>query len=81
MLVHDMGQNWELVSDALNSIVQLKVIYYYLGLQSFLFFFCHVNPLFFPVPASLPCRNHFIENHVIFSTSLAFCILFCQSSF
>jgi hypothetical protein len=38
VLVHDMGQNWELVSDALNSIVQLKVIYYYLGLQSFLFF-------------------------------------------
>ncbi|EEC82989.1 hypothetical protein OsI_28025 [Oryza sativa Indica Group] len=27
VLVHDMGQNWELVSDALNSIVQLKCIY------------------------------------------------------
>jgi hypothetical protein len=26
VLVHDMGQNWELVSDALNSIVQLKVL-------------------------------------------------------
>ncbi|XP_051224686.1 chromatin modification-related protein EAF1 B isoform X3 [Lolium perenne] len=27
VLVHDMDQNWELVSDALNSIVQLKCIY------------------------------------------------------
>uniref|UniRef100_A0A0D9XV79 Myb-like domain-containing protein n=1 Tax=Leersia perrieri TaxID=77586 RepID=A0A0D9XV79_9ORYZ len=27
VLVHDMGQNWELVSDALNSIVQRKCIY------------------------------------------------------
>uniref|UniRef100_A0ACD5VRC9 Uncharacterized protein n=1 Tax=Avena sativa TaxID=4498 RepID=A0ACD5VRC9_AVESA len=27
VLVHDMGQNWELVSDALNNIVQLKCIY------------------------------------------------------
>ncbi|XP_062203024.1 chromatin modification-related protein EAF1 B-like isoform X2 [Phragmites australis] len=27
VLVHDMGENWELVSDALNSIVQLKCIY------------------------------------------------------
>jgi hypothetical protein len=26
VLVHDMGENWELVSDALNSIVQLKVV-------------------------------------------------------
>lgn len=26
MLVHDLGENWELVSDAFNSIVQLKVI-------------------------------------------------------
>jgi hypothetical protein len=25
VLVHDMDENWELVSDALNSIVQLKV--------------------------------------------------------
>jgi len=24
VLVHDMGENWELVSDALNSIIQLK---------------------------------------------------------
>ncbi|OQU87040.1 hypothetical protein SORBI_3003G196300 [Sorghum bicolor] len=27
VLVHDMGENWELVSDALNSIIQLKCIY------------------------------------------------------
>ncbi|KAL6615442.1 hypothetical protein ACP70R_037712 [Stipagrostis hirtigluma subsp. patula] len=27
VLVHDLGENWELVSDALNSIVQLKCIY------------------------------------------------------
>ncbi|KAL6881979.1 hypothetical protein ACP4OV_011451 [Aristida adscensionis] len=27
VLVHDMGENWELVSDALNSIVQFKCIY------------------------------------------------------
>ncbi|KAG8051553.1 hypothetical protein GUJ93_ZPchr0001g32202, partial [Zizania palustris] len=27
VLVHDMGQNWELVSDALNSIIRLKCIY------------------------------------------------------
>jgi hypothetical protein len=28
VLVHDMGENWELVSDALNSIIQLKVTFY-----------------------------------------------------
>lgn len=27
VLVHDMGQNWELVSDAINSIVKFKVIF------------------------------------------------------
>ncbi|KAK3164609.1 hypothetical protein QOZ80_1AG0021810 [Eleusine coracana subsp. coracana] len=27
VLVHDLGENWELVSDALNNIVQLKCIY------------------------------------------------------
>ncbi|WVZ05728.1 hypothetical protein V8G54_019074 [Vigna mungo] len=27
VLVHDMGQNWELVSDAINSTIQFKVIY------------------------------------------------------
>ncbi|CAL5049927.1 unnamed protein product [Urochloa decumbens] len=27
VLVHDMGENWELVSDALNSTIQLKCIY------------------------------------------------------
>jgi hypothetical protein len=25
-LVHDMGQNWELISDAIHSIVRFKVI-------------------------------------------------------
>jgi hypothetical protein len=28
VLVHDMGENWELVSDALNSIIQLKVTFF-----------------------------------------------------
>jgi hypothetical protein len=26
VLVHDMGQNWELISDAVNGIVRFKVI-------------------------------------------------------
>jgi hypothetical protein len=26
VLVHDMGQNWELISDAIHSIVRFKVI-------------------------------------------------------
>ena len=37
MLVHDLGPNWELVSDAINSTLQLKVkrnLVYFFALAS-----------------------------------------------
>jgi len=40
VLVHDMGQNWELVCDAINSIVQFKVLFF-----SDVFFFLLCNML------------------------------------